>query len=628
MSTQFSTFVNNTYATLATGGHTSGSGSLVLTAGQGAQFGSTFPFRVTVVTAGTYGTTAETLTIFSVTGRSTDTLTVSVVEGSTDRNYAAGDVVEMRWTAGEANLISTAINAIENAPYAVDGLVAHLAGTETIAGAKTFSTLPVLGTLSGLVKAASGVLSAAAAGTDYLTPSGSGASLTGITESQITGLVSDLAAKAVDTSVVHLAGTETITGAKTFSSVPTLPTQSANRIFAGPATGVAAAPSFRALVAADLPIALPVTVANGGTGLATLTAHAVLLGEGTSNVAFAAVGTAGRVLIDQGAAADPAFTAISGDGTLSSAGALAVTKTGGVAFAASATTDTTNAANITSGTLPAARLPNPSATTLGGIQSLAAVASNWINAISTSGVPSATQPAFSDLSGSIAAGQIPAAIITPGMQANATASTLRGNPTGSAATLSDITLGPALSFNVSELRSRTPIWLATSAGTALTASAALTSILAGTTGRGSLTIPANSLVAGSRLTFELFGTWTYASGTPTLYIEFALGGTIIGRGTTGAWGNVATQMWATDMVLSSGYQVQTVGATGTIIGSQRFVGGGQTISLQATGGGNAAPSAVTIDTTISQAITVKMQWSGSGSTYSIQLLGGGIYQDG
>lgn len=52
-----------------------------------------------------------------------------------------------------------------------------------------------------------------------------------------------------------------------------------------------------------------------------------------------------------------------------------------------------------SGTVAAAQLPNPSASTLGGIQSLAAVTSKWINAISTAGVPSATQPAFSDISG-------------------------------------------------------------------------------------------------------------------------------------------------------------------------------------------------------------------------------------
>jgi len=76
--------------------------------------------------------------------------------------------------------------------------------------------------------------------------------------------------------------------------------------------------------------ATPVTPTYGGTGLATLTAHAVMLGEGTSNVAFATIGTAGRLLIDQGSGADPAFEAMSGDATLASTGAITVAKIGGV----------------------------------------------------------------------------------------------------------------------------------------------------------------------------------------------------------------------------------------------------------------------------------------------------------
>jgi hypothetical protein len=49
---------------------------------------------------------------------------------------------------------------------------------------------------------------------------------------------------------------------------------------------------------------------------------------------------------------------------------------------------------------------NPSASTLGGVQSIVSTASNWIDSISTSGVPHKSQPAFSDLSGSIGAGQM------------------------------------------------------------------------------------------------------------------------------------------------------------------------------------------------------------------------------
>lgn len=50
--------------------------------------------------------------------------------------------------------------------------------------------------VTGILKGNGTTVSAATAGTDYLTPSGNGSALTGITESQVSGLTSDLAAKA------------------------------------------------------------------------------------------------------------------------------------------------------------------------------------------------------------------------------------------------------------------------------------------------------------------------------------------------------------------------------------------------------------------------------------------------
>lgn len=51
-------------------------------------------------------------------------------------------------------------------------------------------------------------------------------------------------------------------------------------------------------------------VTSGGTGRANLTDHAVLLGSVASAVDFAVPVTAGFVLVDNGASADPSFQSI------------------------------------------------------------------------------------------------------------------------------------------------------------------------------------------------------------------------------------------------------------------------------------------------------------------------------
>jgi len=58
----------------------------------------------------------------------------------------------------------------------------------------------------------------------------------------------------------------------------------------------------------------PLPVSQGGTGAATLGAHGVLVGEGTSAVAVTGAGTAGQVLTSNGASADPTFQAAAGGG--------------------------------------------------------------------------------------------------------------------------------------------------------------------------------------------------------------------------------------------------------------------------------------------------------------------------
>jgi hypothetical protein len=125
---------------------------------------------------------------------------------------------------------------------------------------------------------------------------------------------------------------------------------------------------------------LPVAVGQGGTGAATLTAHAVLLGEGTATFGFATIGTAGRMLIDQGSGADPSFNAMSGDGTITSAGALTVTKTSGTAFGTGATAAIATQAQAETGTSNAVL-----STPLAVAQAIVALGQNFKNVVGRNG---------------------------------------------------------------------------------------------------------------------------------------------------------------------------------------------------------------------------------------------------
>ena len=174
-------------------------------------------------------------------------------------------------------------------------------------------------------------------------------------------------------------------------------TVAANLIFAGPASGAAAAPTFRALVAADIPTGIP--IANvGSAGL-----------SGTSPIA---ISSAGAISCSTCLTGSTFVSSFSGDGTVFSNSA----STGAVTAALATHTSNLVFAGPSSGVaatptfraLVGADLPNPSATTLGGVESIAAVAHNFLTAISLSGVPAQAQPAFTDISGTAAAAQLPA----------------------------------------------------------------------------------------------------------------------------------------------------------------------------------------------------------------------------
>jgi hypothetical protein len=53
----------------------------------------------------------------------------------------------------------------------------------------------------------------------------------------------------------------------------------------------------------------PVIVAGGGTGLTSISAHGLLIGNGTSAVTVSGAGLAGQVLVSNGVSADPTFQA-------------------------------------------------------------------------------------------------------------------------------------------------------------------------------------------------------------------------------------------------------------------------------------------------------------------------------
>ncbi|MDP9267265.1 MAG: hypothetical protein M3P27_02935 [Acidobacteriota bacterium] len=313
-----------------------------------------------------------------------------------------------------------------------------------------------------------------------------------------------------------------------------------------------------------------------------------------------ASGTVGTTVVADTGAASNFLTAVSPAGVISKTQPACADLSNG---AASCSTDTTNAANIASGTLPAARLPNPSATTLGGTQSLASVASKWINTISTSGVPSATQPACADLSNGAASCSTDttnAANIASGTLPAARMPALTGDVTTSAGAVATTIAAAAVTSSkmaIGAAGGRSSATVVTATNPSATASLMAFTITAGTFNTVDKVIHAK----GS-------GTYTtQATQTPTITMSLALcavsgcgSGTVITlcTFTTAATTGGVTNTWHLDGLFGTA----ATGASGTLESQcQLFT------QLGATGGVLTPESRTTANTAVSSAIDLTAQ---------------------
>ncbi len=287
---------------------------------------------------------------------------------------------------------------------------------------------------------------------------------------------------------------------------------------------------------------------------------------GTSESGGTPGGTNGQIQYDNGGSFG-GFTA-NGDATINTlTGAVTVVSTNGTAFAASATTNTTNASNITSGTLPVAQLP-------------------------TSGV----LPTSLTAAGVIPAGAFPA-------------------------TISNFTLPSAGRTR----RLTGPIYTMTGAGTAVTA-ASFTSIFAGATANGTLTIQPDTIAEGQTIRIRVGGPWGCSSSTPSINGKLLFGGSTlsVGGSTNALAAAVTNGFWINPFLLE--IFIASIGSSGTAYcyGNLSFYNTGATTAgtlplfNNQSSGTTLSGSPIAINTTVSNLIDLQFEWSATNAANTLQ----------
>ena len=225
-----------------------------------------------------------------------------------------------QWASMSGDATITSSGAVTVATHAVTYAKMQQASTVTLLGNPTGGTADVSEITLGSGLAFSG---------STLTASGSGGTVTSVSAAGPTGIFTWSAA---------------VTGSGTLTA--TLATQSANLIFAGPASGSAAAPTFRSLVSLDIPnnaanttgTAANITATSNST-LTALVAGTVAIGLGASKAGQYSSDVNGNLAI----ASYGTFTLTPGSGSVHIAGQLSLA--GSLAMATNSVTGVADPVN-------------------------------------------------------------------------------------------------------------------------------------------------------------------------------------------------------------------------------------------------------------------------------------------